>query len=89
MSYDLGKAFGGVLEALGARKVRTKVEGESFPKDGFVIPELAAPEVRAFVEACGAEISAAHRKGLDTGRNLLLGLAEGTVSVADFNAGRS
>lgn len=51
------------------------------------LPEEVAPVVEDLLRALDADLEREYQVGLQRGKNLLLGLAEGSVSVADFNQG--
>ncbi len=80
--YDLRKrlqlALEGVLVSMGGRSYGNA--------DRVSVPELAVPEVRYLIEAVNAAVDAGRKDGIQKGTDLLGGLAEGRVSVNDFNA---
>jgi hypothetical protein len=51
------------------------------------LPEEVAPVVEDLLRTLDADLEREYQVGLQRGKNLLLGLAEGSVSVADFNQG--
>jgi hypothetical protein len=78
----------------GAAKVPVIPDIKEFYPIGFMAPYVQMPpEVQAAVSSLYIEIGKAIRKacaeGNENGKNLLMGLARGTVTVSDFDASKS